>query len=144
MQVFNEFGIWRLFPFVRLPVVFFIYGRPSRCKRHRLPTAMNRTSERLLKEHFENDRPGFGSYLDCITRSYGTGLGVLTFTFALVHITQQIVSVRFPAVKRTHLAVSTLAGTTASYLAAKNKVRACQESWALWQEQQKQWWPQIQ
>lgn len=108
-------------------------------------TTMNRNSERILKEHFEEDRPGFGSYLDCIARSYGTGLGVLALTFAVAHVSQQIASKRFPAVKRTHLAVSTLVGTTASYLAAKDKVRECRDSWARWQDRQQQqqqqrWW----
>lgn len=97
---------------------------------------MNRTSEKILKDHFEVERPGFGGYLDCITRSYGVGLGVLTFTFAVVHITQQIASKRFPQIKRTHIAVSTLSGTLASYIAAKDKVRECQNSWAGWQERQ--------
>lgn len=99
---------------------------------------MNRNSEKVLKEHFEPERPGFSSYLDCITRSYGIGLGVLTFTFAVLHVSQQIVSKRFPVVKRTHIAVSTIAGTTASYLAAKDKVRECQNSWAGWQERRQQ------
>lgn len=99
---------------------------------------MNRTSEKILKEHFEDERPGFGAYLDCITRSYGTGVGVFAFTFAALHVTQQIVSKRFPHVKRTHVAVSTVAGTVASYLAAKDKVRECRDSWAAWQERWQQ------
>lgn len=98
---------------------------------------MNRTSEKILKERYESERPGFGSYLDCITRSYGTGLGVLTFTFAVLHVAQQIVGKRFPGVKRTHIAVSTVGGTTASYFSAKDQVRECRDSWARWQEYQK-------
>lgn len=98
---------------------------------------MNRNSgERALKEHFEDCRPGFGQYLDCVVRSYGTGLGALTFTFAAVHVSQQIVARRYPSVRRTHLAVSTVAGTLASYAAAKDKVRECRDSWAAWQGRQ--------
>lgn len=96
---------------------------------------MNRSSSAALKEHFEDSRPGISSYLDCLTRSYGTGLGALAFTFAVVHVTQQIVIKRFPAVRRTHLAVSTAAGTAASYIAAKDKVRQCRDSWAASHEQ---------
>lgn len=95
-------------------------------------------SGRTLSEHYERERPGLGSYLDCVTRSYGTGLGIFTFTFAVLHVSQQIIGKRFPAVKRTHIAVSIVAGTTASYFAAKDKVRECRDSWAAWQERQQQ------
>ncbi|XP_025204368.1 uncharacterized protein LOC112601136 [Melanaphis sacchari] len=96
---------------------------------------MNRTSATAIKEHYEETRPGISSYLDCLTRSYGTGVGALAFTFAVVHVTQQIVIKRFPAVRRTHLAVSAVAGVVASYIAAKDKVRKCRDSWAASREQ---------
>ncbi|XP_025420000.1 transmembrane protein 141 [Sipha flava] len=98
---------------------------------------MNRTSEKILKEHFEEQRPGFSSYLDCLTRSYGTGVGVFAATFAVVHVAQQIAAKRFPQVKSTHIAVSTVAGTVASYFTAKNKVRECRDLWANWQERER-------
>lgn len=95
---------------------------------------MNRSSERALKDHYEDGRPGFGQYLDCITRSYGTGLGAFTIAFAAAHVLQQIAARRFPSLDRARLAASTVAGSLASYAAAKDRVRECRDSWAAWQQ----------
>lgn len=84
---------------------------------------------RRLKEQQRDKHPGFGSYLECMTRSLFTGLATFTLGFSGTYFLQKLLSKRLPYPQKTGILISTLVATGASYKVTSDRTKSCQAGW---------------
>ncbi|KAG5672981.1 hypothetical protein PVAND_003065 [Polypedilum vanderplanki] len=84
---------------------------------------------RRLKEQQKDKHPGFGSYLECMTRALFSGLAGFTLGFSSVYFTQKFLQKRFPHQLQTNILISTLVGSFAAYKVTSERTKSCQAAW---------------
>ncbi|XP_046675274.1 transmembrane protein 141 [Homalodisca vitripennis] len=89
---------------------------------------MSRGKERLL-ELYGDDHPGFGSYLECMTRANFTGLATFTIAFSSTYIAQSILKNKLPYSSKFYVLSSTVVAAYFSYKVSKARSQVCQAAW---------------
>lgn len=91
---------------------------------------MNSSSskERLINL-YGDDHPAFGSYLECMTRAYFTGLATFTLAFSSTYITQSLLKKHIPYKNKLFVLISSTIGTVAAYKVSTTRTSACQAGW---------------
>lgn len=84
---------------------------------------------RRLKEEQREKHPGFGPYLECMTRSLFTGLATFCLGFSSTYFLQKLVSKRLPYANQTSILISTLVATGAAYKVTADRTNSCQAGW---------------
>lgn len=84
---------------------------------------------RRLKEQQREKHPGFGSYLECMTRSLFTGLATFCLGFSSTYFVQKLVSKRLPYAQQTSILISALVATGAAYKVTADRTSSCQAGW---------------
>ncbi|XP_055614528.1 transmembrane protein 141 [Uranotaenia lowii] len=84
---------------------------------------------RRVKEEQREKHPGFGSYLECMTRSLFTGLASFTLGFSATYFLQKLLSKHLPYQQKTGILISSLVAVGASYKVTSDRTKACQAAW---------------
>lgn len=84
---------------------------------------------RKLKEQQKDKHPGFGSYLECMTRALFTGLAGFTLGFSSIYFTQKLIQRRLPYALQTNILISTLTGSAVAYKLTSDRTKSCQAAW---------------
>ncbi|XP_058449610.1 transmembrane protein 141 [Malaya genurostris] len=84
---------------------------------------------RRLKEQQRDKHPGFGSYLECMTRSLFTGLASFTIGFSATYFLQKLLAHKLPYQPKTAILISSLIATGASYKVTTDRTKSCQAGW---------------
>lgn len=84
--------------------------------------------ERLL-ELYGDSHPGFGSYLECMTRTNFTGIATFTIAFSCSYLTQNLLKNKLPYSNKFFILTSTLISGLVAYKVAKSRSAICQAAW---------------
>ncbi|XP_058823547.1 transmembrane protein 141 isoform X1 [Topomyia yanbarensis] len=84
---------------------------------------------RRLKEQQREKHPGFGSYLECMTRALFTGLASFTIGFSATYFLQKLLAQKLPYQQKTGILVSSLIASIASYKVTSDRTKSCQAGW---------------
>lgn len=89
---------------------------------------MSRGKERL-RELYGDDHPGFGSYLECMTRANLTGLSTFTIAFSFSYLTQNLLKHKLPYSTKVFILTSSVFGAFLTYTVVKDKTKDCHAAW---------------
>jgi TMEM141 protein family len=117
---------------------------------------MNSTEK--LKEFHKDKHPGFGSYLECMTRAQLSGLAGFTLGtqdfyiktnfiyknlmqyrvigFSSVYFTQKLLQKRLPYPIKFNILVSTIVGSLSAYKITSDRTKVCQAAWLAAEDKQ--------
>lgn len=82
-----------------------------------------------LKKQQSEIHPGFGSYLECMTRALFTGLASFTLAFSGSFIGQSLLKKHLPYGKNSHILISGLLAAGVSYQVTTHRTKCCQAAW---------------
>ncbi|XP_071455200.1 transmembrane protein 141 [Hetaerina americana] len=82
-----------------------------------------------LKEQYKDVHPGFGSYMECMSRTLLTGLASFTLAFAGTYIGQNLLKKNLPYKEKSFVIISSLVATAVSYRVTSVRTKACQAGW---------------
>ncbi|XP_046405994.1 transmembrane protein 141 [Ischnura elegans] len=84
---------------------------------------------KALKEQYKDVHPGFGSYMECMSRTLLTGLSSFTIAFAATYIGQSLSKRYLPYSKKSFVIFSSLFAAAVSYRVTSVRSKACQAGW---------------
>lgn len=83
-----------------------------------------------LKADQKDKHPGFGSYLECMTRALFTGLATFALGFSGTHFTQKIFARYLPYnTKTVGVLVSSIISVAGTYKVTADRTLDCQTAW---------------
>jgi len=82
-----------------------------------------------LKKQQSDIHPGFGSYLECMTRALFTGVAAFTLAFSGSFIGQTLLKKHIPYGKNTYILLSAILATGVSYHVTTQRTKSCQAAW---------------
>lgn len=88
---------------------------------------MNNNNE-VIKQYKETF-PAFGSYMECMSRTFMTGLASFSLAFGFSYVTQHLTEKHLPYSRKGHIIVSSLLACAVAYQVTSVRARACQEGW---------------
>lgn len=89
---------------------------------------MTSAKSRLI-EVYGDEHPAFGSYLECMTRSYFTGLAAFTLAFSSTYLAQNLLKKHLPYSSKFFILVSCTVGVVCSYKISRKRTSVCQAAW---------------
>lgn len=89
---------------------------------------MNTRKERLIAEHGD-DHPGLGSYLECMSRAYLTGVATFTIVFSTAYLAQNLVKYKLNYPSKFFILTSSAFGVISSFVSVKSRSAVCQSAW---------------
>ncbi|KAK8733758.1 hypothetical protein OTU49_006466 [Cherax quadricarinatus] len=88
---------------------------------------MNNNTE--LINQYKETFPAFGSYMECMSRTFLTGLASFSLAFGGTYISQHLLIKYLPYSRKNHIIVSSVVGCCAAYQVTAVRARACQAGW---------------
>ncbi|XP_069693095.1 transmembrane protein 141 [Periplaneta americana] len=82
-----------------------------------------------LKKQQSAIHPGFGSYLECMTRALFTGLAAFTLAFSSTFIGQSLMKKHLPYGRNNYILVSGCLAAAVSYQVTTQRTKSCQAAW---------------
>ncbi|XP_055714685.1 transmembrane protein 141 [Phlebotomus papatasi] len=89
---------------------------------------------KALKNQQKEKHPGFGSYLECMTRTLFTGLSAFAFAFTGSYFLQKLVQKQLPYKSNVFILTSSIVGVGVAYKITKDRARSCQAAWLAFEE----------
>lgn len=89
---------------------------------------MTSAKSRLI-ELYGDEHPAFGSYLECMTRGYFTGLAAFSLTFSGTYLAQNLLKKHMPYSSKFFILVSSAVGAVCSYKISTKRTLVCQAAW---------------
>ncbi|KDR13949.1 transmembrane protein 141 [Zootermopsis nevadensis] len=82
-----------------------------------------------LRKRQSEIHPGFGSYLECMTRALFTGLAAFTLAFSGSFIGQSLLKKNLPYGRNGHILASSILAAIVSYQVTTQRTKSCQAAW---------------
>ncbi|XP_063708051.1 uncharacterized protein LOC134836767 [Culicoides brevitarsis] len=83
-----------------------------------------------LKEEQKDKHPGFGSYFECMSRAYLTGLATFSLVFPGLHFSQKIFARYLPYnPSKLGVLVSAVIASAGTYKVTADRTLDCQIAW---------------
>ncbi|XP_066996843.2 transmembrane protein 141 [Anabrus simplex] len=82
-----------------------------------------------LKEEQKDIHPGFGSYLECMTRTLGIGVATFCVAFSGTYIGQRLMKKHLPYGHNIFILISSIVAVGASYQYTASRTKNCQAVW---------------
>lgn len=73
--------------------------------------------------------PAFGSYIECMSRTFLTGLSAFSLAFGGTYIAQHLTSKHLPYDRKLNILFSSIAAVAVSYKVTSVRTHACQQAW---------------
>lgn len=89
---------------------------------------MTSAKNRLI-ELYGDEHPAFGSYLECMTRAYFTGLAAFTLVFSSTYLAQNLLKKHIPYSAKFFILASCAVGSVCSYKISSKRTLVCQAAW---------------
>lgn len=89
---------------------------------------MNPAKSKLV-ELYGDEHPAFGSYLECMTRSYFTGLAAFSLAFSSTYLAQNLLKKHIPYSPKFFILLSSAIGAVCSYKISTKRTLVCQAAW---------------
>ncbi|XP_054283928.1 transmembrane protein 141 [Macrosteles quadrilineatus] len=87
------------------------------------------TGKQRLIDLYGDDHPGFGSYLECMTRANFASVAGFTLAFSSTYIGQTLLKNKLPYSPKFSILNSTVIATIIAYKVSKSRSSACQAAW---------------
>lgn len=78
---------------------------------------------------FGQDHPALGSYLECVSRGYLTGLAGFSLSFACTYSAQRLTAHRLPYTANGHLLLAGVVATAVAYKVTADQIKHCHNFW---------------
>ncbi|XP_076068737.1 transmembrane protein 141 [Oratosquilla oratoria] len=88
---------------------------------------MNNTTEVI--NSYKEDYPAFQSYMECMSRTFMTGLASFTISFGGTYIGQHLLTKALPYSKGGHILASSVVASFVAYKVTAVRANACQAAW---------------
>uniref|UniRef100_A0A8D8YW94 Uncharacterized protein n=1 Tax=Cacopsylla melanoneura TaxID=428564 RepID=A0A8D8YW94_9HEMI len=88
---------------------------------------MSKLSATELKNAYSESKPGFSSYIDCMTRTLLTGAASFALTCSSAYLGQTLLYNYIPTSRNNRFLTSTVVALLVSYQVTRTKAKVCQE-----------------